>query len=281
MRRKKIRRVLLFVPGSNPAFLRTATIINSDTIIIDLEDAVTTVEKDSARYLVKQACEVLSFGNKELAIRINPYNTPWGYEDIKMVAKMERVDSILLPKTTPETVKETEKFLEGTDKEIICLIESAYGLQKAYEIATASNRINGIVLGAEDLSVDMNFERTLEGEEILFARHAIVVAAHAAKVQPIDTPFTAIDDIEGLKKDTLKCKLLGFTAKICISPLHVSIIKDVFTPTLEEVDYAKRIIEASEEADKKGLGAIQLDGKMLDLPIVLRAKRILDLVEGD
>jgi citrate lyase subunit beta / citryl-CoA lyase len=278
--KRKARRVLIFVPGNSPSLLRTATIIDADTIIIDLEDSVSLEEKDSARYLTKQACNYLPFTNKEIAVRVNSFNTPWGYKDMQMISKMEKVDSILLPKATPESVKETERFMKKTNKKIICLIETAFGLQNAYDIATASKRVSGIALGAEDLAVDMNFERTPEGEEILFARNVIALAAHAANVQPIDTPFTAINDYEGLRKDTLKCKSLGFTAKLSISPFHVKIIKEIFLPTLEEVDYSKRVIEAAKEAEKKGLGTIQMDGKMLDLPIVLRAQRIIDSVEG-
>lgn len=279
--KRKSRRVLLFVPGNSPALIRTSTIINTDTIIIDLEDSVSIKEKDSARYLVKNACESLSFGNKEIAVRINPFNTPWGDDDLKVVANLKQVNTIVLPKSTPETAKKAEKYLEGTNIEIICLIETAYGIQKAYEIATSSKIINGIALGAEDLAVDMNLLRTLEGEEILFARNTVVIAANAAKVQPIDTPFTSLNNLEGLKKDTLTGKLLGFTAKASISPFHVKVIKDVFTPTSDEVDYARRVVEAAKDAEKRGLGAIQLDGKMLDLPIVLRAQNTLNLVEGE
>lgn len=279
--KRKVRRILHFVPGSSSALLRTAAIIDADTLIFDLEDAVSLLEKDSARFLVKQACKYLPFGDKEIAVRINPFDTPWGHKDVQMVANIKEVDCILVPKATPESVKETEKFLKDSDKEILCLIETAYGLQKAYEIAIASKRVNGIVLGAEDLAVDMNFERTREGEEILFARGAIVTAAHAAKVQPIDTPFTGINDFEGLKKDTLRCKSLGFTGKLCISPFHVEIIKEMFAPTSEEIKYAMRVVEVAKEAEKKGLGSIQMDGKMLDLPIVLRAQRVLDLVKGE
>jgi len=279
--KKKTRRVLLFVPGSSPALLRTATVINADSLIFDLEDAVAPSEKDSARYLVKHATQNLSFGKKEIVVRINSFQSPWGYEDLEMVSGLEYVDTVMIPKATPETVKETEKYLEGTEKEIIGIIESAYGLQKAYEAATASSKLSALQLGAEDLSVDMNYERLPDREELLFARHTIVLASHASNVQPIDTPYISIDDLDGLKNDTIKAKSLGFTAKVCISPLHVPVIKEAFTPTEEEVAYAKRVIQAAEEAEKKGLGAIQVDGNMVDLPLVLRARRTLSLVEEE
>ncbi|KJS88403.1 MAG: hypothetical protein JM58_01165 [Peptococcaceae bacterium BICA1-8] len=274
---RKLRRALLFVPGSSPAMIRTSSIIDADSLIFDLEDAVAPSEKESSRFLLQKAFEALTFGNKEIIVRINPLYSPWGYDDLKLVSKIPNVNTILIPKATTEAVLEVDKALKGTNKEMICIIETACALEKAYEIATSSDRVNGLFLGAEDLAADMNFERTVEGEEIQFARFTVARAAYAAKVQPIDTPYITIDDLAGLRVDTLKSKSMGYAAKASISPLHIPVIKEIFTPSAEEIANAKRIIKAAEEADKKGLGAVQLDGKMIDLPIVLRAQKILDL----
>lgn len=272
----KTHRVYLFVPGSSPAMLRTAAILPVDAIILDLEDAVAVTEKENSRFLVKHACAALPFGQKTVTVRINPLNTPWGEADLAMVIRVPIVSTIVLPKANPEAVRELDQALEGTDKKIIGIIETPFGLQQAYATATASPRISGLMLGAEDLTAEMGLTRTPSGEEIAYARSTIALACCAAGVQPIDTPFIIIDDLEGLRRDTIRAKKAGFTGKAAISPLHIEVIQPLFTPEKAEIEEAKQLLQAAREAAEKGLGAVQFKGKMIDKPLIRKAHRVLE-----
>ncbi len=279
-----LRTVLLFVPGDRPDFFEKAASSSADTLLLDLEDSVAAEKKESSRLEVKRALEKLAAGKKELAVRVNALSSPWGTEDLSMVRRCSGVKAVLIPKAEPAEVQLTEQLLGETDIRIICQIETARGLQLAHDTLIASHRVIGAMLGAEDLAAEMNFRRTPAGLEIEHARHMLAVAAYAAAVQPIDTPYLKIDDPDGLRNDTIRAKEIGFTAKAALTPLQIPVIREVFYPGPEELAEARRILEAAEEAAGRGRGVVTLDGTMIDAPVVNRARRLIELareVEGD
>ncbi len=277
-----MRRSLLFMPGNNPAMLQNSDIFEADAVIYDLEDAVSVTEKDSARVLVK---EFLSAGKKEfpmeIVIRINGLDTEFYQKDLEAVVS-DKIDTIMLPKATLETLIELDKILTRLEKEknltkkigVIPIIELAGSVLEIDQIAKAP-RVNGILLGAEDLSSDLEVARTKKGDEILYARQRVVMACAAYKIDSIDTPFTDTNDEQGLYDDCRFVLGLGFTSKSAIHPNQVGAINTTFVPTMDKIKWALRVEQANEEALRKGLGVFSLDGKMVDKPIIERAKKIL------
>ena len=284
---KRLRRTMLFMPGNNPSMLQSADILGADSIILDLEDAVSLTEKDSARILVREAVKNLHYQGVEVVVRINPLDTEYAMEDIENIAKV-KPDTILVPKATEEAmeivdrevtrIEKEEGFEEGSIR-LFALIESAYGVENVYSIIKSSNRIEGILFGGEDFTSDMGVKRTKEGDEILYARNKIATACRALKVDSIDTPFTDTNDFEGLIKDTTKAKNLGFTGKASINPRQIESIHSVYAPTEAEIKHAERVMEAKDAALAEALGVFSLDGKMVDLPVINRAKTTLELAK--
>lgn len=281
-----MKRTLLFVPGNNPGMLLNADIHGSDGIILDLEDAVSTDQKDAARILVRNALKNLNYRGCDIIIRINPIGTDYWKNDLDEMIPLVP-NAILLPKTCEVSdveaadayitaIEEKCGIAAGTVK-IIPLIETALGLENSFHIGKASKRVSGLFLGAEDLTADMRSIRSKAGEEIFYSRTRIVSAARAADIDVYDTPFTDVNDDEGLVKDAQFAKELGFSGKASISPRHVGGINKVFSPSAADVEYAIRVLEVIEEAKAQGKGAISLNGKMIDAPIVNRAKQVLEM----
>lgn len=273
----------MFIPGNNPGMLQNAGVLGADSIILDLEDAVSFNEKDAARILVKSALQTVNFYDSEVLVRINPLSTGFGVEDINTVARV-KPDAILVPKATEEDIIkidemlfhiEAEEGFENGEIKIVALIETAYGVENIHSILGKSRRIIGALLGGEDLTADLGIKRTRDGDEIRYARSKVATACRAYKIVSIDTPFADVNDMEGLRKDTLQAKSIGLTGKAAINPRQVDIIHDVFAPSELEISDAKRVISAAEDAKDKGLGVFSLDGKMVDAPIIARAKDIL------
>lgn len=272
-----IRRSMLFIPGNNPGMLQNADVLDSDSVIFDLEDSVSIEEKDAARILVKEVLETLNFAC-EIVVRINPFDTPFYEEDVETLKRLP-IDYFLLPKASIESVKDLARRLTNTRIKIMVLIETAMGVEKVYDILSADDLCHGLMLGGEDLCVDLNCVRTKEGKEIFYARTRLVNCAKALKKFIIDTPFTDTLDEEGLLIDASFAKSLGFDGKAAINPRQVITINKVFSPTTEEIKYAQRVIEAKNNALKQGLGVFSLDGKMVDLPIIKRAERIMEIAQ--
>jgi citrate lyase subunit beta/citryl-CoA lyase len=279
------RRVMLYVPGNTPAMVQNADVFGSDAIIFDLEDSVPPQEKDAARLLVKQALLNLSYQDTETVVRINAVQSEFFQKDLEGILPAGP-NALVLPKTEGgEDIRELEsrilKIL-GREKynrsniEIIPLIESALGLINVVDIVRSSERITAVQFGAEDFTANIGAQRTLQGTEILFARSQLVTACASRMIQAIDTPFTEVDNEEGLREDALLARTMGFDGKTVISPRHVSIVKQIFSPSAAEVEFARRVVSAFEEAEKSGKGALSVDGKMIDAPIVKRAKNILE-----
>ena len=283
-----MRRSMLFLPGNNPNLLINGGCLGADAVIFDLEDAVAPDQKDAARILVRNTMRYMDFRGCETIIRINSTDTPYWRADLEALMPW-KPQLILLPKTgTPQDALAADAYMTEVEEKLgfanntvglMPLIETALGVENSFAIASSTKRIQALFLGAEDLTADLQCKRTKEGREIEYARTRLVVAARAAGVDVYDTPFTDVNDDEGIVKDTEYAKALGFTGKSSISPRHVEVINQVFTPTMKEIDYAYEVMEAIAEAKAQGKGAIALYGKMIDAPIVTRAQRTIAAAE--
>ena len=283
-----MRRSMLFLPGNTPNIIVNGEILGADAVILDLEDAVAPTEKDSARILVRNAIGRMGFGKCEVIVRINSIDTPFWRKDLDEIIPVH--PSLIMPPKTgcAEDVRAVDAYIteleaklgmEKNSVRLIPLIETALGVENAFEIARASDRVAAIFLGGEDLTADLHCKRTKEGNEINYARCRMVCAARAAGVEVYDTPFTDVNDDEGIRVDTEKAKSLGFTGKASISPRHVPVINEVFSPSQRGIDYAYEVMEAIRIAKEQGRGAIALRGKMIDAPIVNRAKQTIEAAE--
>ncbi|MDU4891175.1 MAG: aldolase/citrate lyase family protein [Clostridium sp.] len=281
----KLRRTMLFMPGNNPAMVQDAAILGSDSIILDLEDAVSLTEKDSARILVREAIKTVDYSEVEVVVRINPLTTEFATEDIDVISRV-KPDALMIPKATEEELQEVSRRLDLIEAEegfenksikLIPIVETAYGVENVYNIIKASDRVTAVLLGAEDLTSDLGIKRTKEGNEILFARNRVAVACRAMRVDSIDTPFTDTNDFEGLKKDIILAKSLGMTGKASINPRQIDTIHGIYAPTEAEIIHAQRVLDAMEQAEAEGKGVFSLDGKMVDAPIINRAKTTVAL----
>lgn len=280
-----MRRSMLFLPGNAPNMIINGDALGADSIILDLEDAVSPDEKDAARLLVKSAIEDMGFVDVEITVRINAIDTPYWKDDLEAIVPL-KPDLIMPPKsasaadiqTLDRAIAEIEQrhgMPVGTVK-LIPLIETALGVERAFEIATASPRVVALFLGGEDLTADLRCKRTKAGNEIDYARKRLVCAARAAGIDVYDTPFTDVNDDEGIVVDAEYAKSLGFSGKSAIAPRHVRAINEVFSPSFADIEYAKLVFEAIRIGKLQGKGAVSLRGKMIDKPIVERARQTLE-----
>ncbi len=279
--RERFRRSRLYLPGNEPKFMPNAGLHAPDGVILDLEDSVAPSEKDAARILVRNALRTIDFGSSERMVRINPF--PLGEEDLAAVVP-ENVHVVLIPKCeSAESVRAVEQknssILGAKAPPVLLMpiVETALGVLRAAEIATASKNVIALTIGLEDYTADIGAQRSPEGTESFFARSTIVAAARAAGVAPIDTVFSDVADDEGLRKSVLEAKGLGFEGKGCIHPNQIRVIHESFAPTKEEIEKATRIVRAFEDAQARGLGVVSLGSKMIDPPVVKRALRTVDL----
>ena len=285
---ERLRRTMMFVPGANAAMLRDAALYGADSIMFDLEDAVSLKEKDSARALVHFALKTFDYSNVETVVRINSLDS-YGKQDIEAMV-LAGVNVIRLPKTENKQdiidvdneitrVEEENGLLVGTTK-MMAAIESAEGILNVREIATASKRLIGIALGAEDYVTNLKTKRYPDGQELFFARSMILHAARAAGIAAIDTVYSDVENVEGFKEEVQRIKQLGFDGKSVINPRQIPIVNAIYAPTSKEIQQAKEVIWAIREAEEKGSGVISLNGKMVDKPIVERAQRVIALAKA-
>jgi len=275
-------RSMLFIPGNNPAMLQNADVFGADAVIIDLEDAVSIQEKDAARILVKAYLESIDHPPMKIYIRINGLDTTDYEKDLQSVVT-DQIDGIVLPKAKVCDVERLLTLLYKIESEthmqkiigIIPIVESAKSVLEIEKLAALS-RIQGMLLGAEDLSADMELMRTITGTEIEYPRARMAFACKAYKIDAIDTPFTDTSDNLGLIADCQKAQNLGLNAKAAIHPNQLETIHDVFSPSLQRIEWAKRVLKAAKKADDQGLGVFSLDGKMIDKPIIERATKIME-----
>ena len=279
-----MRRSMLFLPGNTPNMLVNGAFLGADAAILDLEDAVAPSEKDAARVLVRNTIRYMDFRGCEVIVRINAVDSDFWQADLDEILP-QKPDLILLPKSSSAQdvlaadayigQKEAALGFAPNTVRLMPLIETALGVENAFSIASACPRVAALFLGAEDLTADLRCQRTKAGREIEYARTRLVTAARAAGVAVYDTPFTDVNDDEGIQTDAAYAKALGFTGKASISPRHVEVINRVFSPTQKEIDYAYEVMDAIRLAKEQGRGAIALRGKMIDAPIVARAEQTI------
>ncbi len=277
----RLRRTMLYLPGNNPNMLLRGHLFAPDGLILDLEDAVAVREKDAARVLVRDVLKRGEFGSCEVTVRINGLDTEYWRKDLEMLVPLGRLDGVRAPKVDDAaTVRLLDEALSEIEEKagievgrikIFCLLETAKGIFNTYDIATASPRVAAVIPGGEDLTADLRTNRSPEGTELEGIRRSVIVAARAAGVDALDTVFPRITDDEGLRRETEFIKQLGFDGKSVIHPNQIPIIHDVFTPTEKEIERAQKIVAAAKEAAERGLGAVQVDGRMVDAPVVKRA----------
>ena len=280
------RRSLLYIPGNSPGMLQNCSIYGSDGVLLDLEDAISISEKDSARKLVKHALLSLDFGDVECVVRINGRDTPFFEADLAEIIPAAP-DAIRLPKVDSAddvieadriiTRIETERGLEPGSIGIQAMLETARAIVNVNSIAAASPRLVGLTLGGQDLAADLGIKATKAGLELLYAKSAVVIAARAFGLEAFDTVYTDVADLEGLAEAAAISVSLGFSGKAAIHPSQIPVIHAAFAPTEKEVAKAARIIDAAKDAMAKGLGVIAVDGRMVDAPVVAQAARTLEL----
>jgi len=279
----RLRRSRLYLPGNEPKYFINAGLHEPDGLILDLEDSVSSTQKDAAQLLVRNALRSVDFYGGEKMVRIN--QLPKGLDDLKFIIP-HNVHVILIPKCeSAEQVKEVEKEVDALKKQnnlkndiyFMPIIESAKGVLNTYEIATASKNNCALAIGLEDYTADIGTQRTEEGKESFFARSMVVSSARAAGIQPIDTVYSDISNMEGLRQSVIEAKSLGFEGKGCIHPRQVKVVHEAFAPTIEEIEKAEKIVLAFEEAEQKGLGVVSVGSKMIDPPVVKRAQKTIEL----
>lgn len=279
--RNRYRFTRLYIPGNTPKLMLNAGIHKADGIILDLEDSVAPTRKNEARVLVRNVLRTLNFYDSERMVRIN--QLPLGLDDLDIIVP-QNPDVILIPKTeNPGQVQKVADRIVKLNKKkkiwLIPIIESAIGIENAFQIASASPDVVAVAIGLEDYTADIGVDRTKSGEESLYARLRIVNACKAAGIQPLDSVYPDVADEEGLVESAIKSRSLGFEGMGCIHPRQIRPVRNCFMPGPEEIDRACRIVVAYETAESKGIGVVSLGSKMIDRPVVNRALAIIALAE--
>jgi citrate lyase subunit beta/citryl-CoA lyase len=285
---ERLRRTMLFVPGGNERFLTKALGLPVDCVILDLEDSVSLDKKALAREALGEALKTADFGQKEKVVRINPLETEYGKPDIAVVTR-GRPDMLLLPKVgRPEDVVACDTLITEAEKKaglppgsigLMAMIETPLGIVNIDAIALASPRMEGLIFGAADYTRETRGTITPDRAELHYPMSRILLAARVAVIDDIDTPYFDITDPEGLQQHTQQAKDMGYDGKSIIHPSQVEVVNQIFTPTMDEVAHAKRVIKAFENARKAGKGVTQLDGKLVENVHVEMAQRILMIAE--
>jgi citrate lyase subunit beta/citryl-CoA lyase len=281
--RDRFRRSRLYLPGNQANLMLNAGIHKPDGIILDLEDSVSPLEKEDTRFIVRNALRSIDFYGAECMVRINQGEL--GLTDLEFIVP-HNVHLILIPKVeSAAEIKIIDKCILEISKKcgrkepvfLMPIIESGRGVLKALEIAEASPNIVALAIGLEDYTADLGVPLTEEGRESFFARGMIVNAARAAGIQAIDTVYSDVGNEIGLRESIREAKSLGFDGKGCIHPRQIKPMHEEFAPSMEEIEKAKIITLAFDEAEKKGLGVVSLGSKMIDPPVVKRALHTIDL----
>ena len=270
------RKTVLFSPGDRPVMLRKAPATGADVVVFDLEDAVAPGRKDEARAAVGEVVADIE-ADCEICVRVNPTGVA-ADDDLSAVLSRGRPDSVMLPKVEgPDDVETLRALLaeHGADLPVLALVETAGGILHAEAIAAAAPT-DALVFGAEDLAADVGATRTPEGTEVLHAREEVILAAAAASVDAIDTLVTDFEDDARLREDARFARQLGFDGKLAIHPDQVPVIDEAFTPDPEEVAWAERVVAARDRAADSDRGVFEVEGEMIDRPLLRRAERVLE-----
>lgn len=279
-------RTLLSIPGNRQNMIEKARALPADVLVLDLEDSVPLAEKAKARAMVRNSIAGLAGKGQMVFVRINSLASGYGRQDLEAVI-VEGIDGISLPKPgSSDEVRQAVAIVERLEDErgikqghikLIPWIETAKGLLSAFDIASASPRVVGISLGAEDFTLDTGIRRSEEGDELLLPRFMMAIAAKAADIIAIDTPYNDFTDEEGLLREARLARSLGFEGKFVIHPSQIEPVNQVFRPSEEEVAQAKRIDEAFKAAEAQGFASTSVDGKMIDIPQAQRARKLLEI----
>jgi len=278
----RLRRSRLYLPGNEPKFMINAGLHDPDAIILDLEDSVHPKEKDSARLVVRNALAEVDFMGAERMVRIN--HLPLGLADLDEVIP-ESPDLILLPKIESATeVRQVQNRINKIQKSkrqdkviwLLPILESALGIERAFEIASATDTVVALAMGLEDYTADLGVRKTLEGKESLYARMRLVNAARAAGIQANDSVFSDVGDPEGLSACASRSRNMGYEGMGCIHPRQIQLIHEAYAPTSDEIGQAQEICKAFDAAESEGLSVVSLGSRMIDPPVVLRAKRLIE-----
>lgn len=278
------RRALLYVPGNNLKMLTKAAGLGADGVILDLEDGVAANRKDEARGTILEVLQTLDFGRSERLVRINPFYSQRAEQDLQAVLP-GKPDGILIPKVNDAAIlQQTDRLISAAEEALqiaagsialLAMIETAAAYMNLSSICQATPRLQGLIFGAEDLCADTGITRTADGQELLFARSALVMGAAAFGLQAIDMVQTNFNDLELLGREARQGAGMGFSGKQVIHPAQIAVVQQAYTPSAEAVEHAQRVVEGAQIAEAQGMGAYSLDGEMVDLPVVKRAEAIL------
>ena len=283
-----VMRTMLSVPGIRERFIEKAREAEADVLCFDLEDSVAWDDKPAARALLSRVLPDFPKRGRQIFVRANGYDTglieqeldalvhPWldgvSVSKVERARDIERIDDYL-------TLLERARGLTDGQVKIAAWIENAHAVANAYDICAASERLVGVCVGGEDYAVSIGVRRTKGGAELEFARHATVNAAHAAGIAPLDTPWTDIRDHHGFEDELRRMHEIGFLGKFCIHPDQLAPANAIFTPPSDDVDWARRVVDAYQEGVRQNLGAVALDGQMIDKPVLEQAEHVLARAE--
>ncbi len=278
----------IFVPGNQRRMLEKAMTFATDFVVADLEDSVPPAEKDNARALVTELAPELVEHGQSVIVRINSIDTGLSEDDINAVMS-DKISAVSVGKLeSPGDVREYDRLLDDAERvagvrpgstQLILWLENGPAVQRGYEIAMASQRVAALTFGAEDYTAALGIRRTAEGRELYFPRAMVALAAHAAGVTPLDTPHTNFRDLDDLEREGKVALELGFKGKFAIHPVQLETIQRLFGPQPEEIEYARRVMEGWDAAQSEGRGSFDLDGQVIDIPVVERARRVLTEAE--
>ena len=282
----KFIRNCLVMPANNPAMLLKCVSYKADALFLDLEDAVSPNEKDAARRLLVAHLKFLDYGDTQVMVRVNPIDTEMFLKDMAAVLPLN-IDAIIVPKIeNAEQIRLVESLVEKYENKerepiaIVPIVETALGISHVEEVALASKRVIGVIFGAADYTASIGARQTKAGHELFFGRAMVANACGAANIWAIDAPCCELNDEDEIINDSNMSRDLGYSCKICINPRQIPVVNRVFTPTEAEIDWARRVIEAKKEHAARGVGVFSVDGKMVDLPVALRAQRIMDIASA-
>lgn len=285
----RLRRTMMFMNAQKPGLIKDAYIYGSDSIILDLEDAVAENQKDAARFSLYNALRSVDYGDKEVIVRINGLDTPHWEEDIRCVVAAG-ADGIRIAKCeSAQDVKDVEEHVLAAEHEfgveegrtlLMAALESPKGIMNAYEIVTASPRMFGCAISGGDFRKSMHVQIEEGGIEMLAARGQMLIAARAAGVMCFDTMFPNIDDMEGFEAEVIQNHKMGFDGKSIVNPRQIRLVHDIFAPTKKEIAYSEKLVRSFDEQADSGVGVYIVDGKMVDIPFFEDARRIIALAKA-
>ena len=278
------RRALLYMPGDDRRKIEKATTLGVDSVCMDMEDGVAVTQKAEARAVIAAAMKELDFGTAERCIRINSVGSGFEKYDLAAAAATNP-DTIIVPKVeTAQQVRAISEYIEVYEStsrmpvgriRMLVGVETAKGILNLKDIARADRRLEAIIFGAEDYAASIGATRTRAGTEVLYARSAVVTACAANDLQAIDMVYIDFRDAEGLRAEAEQGAGLGFSGKQIIHPNQVALVQEAFTPSAEAIEYAQRVVDAFTTSQKEGRGAFALDGKMIDMPLLKNAQKVL------